>query len=122
MMSGIVLADFLCCLSGADEKKKHDEKETNKMETRRKAGDPVVFGSVVQLKHRHSAKFVTQSKNRAEHDHLAMEVTLVKDGTEGSWWRVMPAEKVRLLCVTEIPLLTTCWKSISSSGKQARLL
>jgi hypothetical protein len=72
-----------------------DERETNEMELRRKAGDVLVYGSVVQLKHKSSFKYVTQSKNRAEHDHLAMEVKLILHGAEGSWWRVFPAERVR---------------------------
>jgi hypothetical protein len=72
-----------------------DERETNEMELRRKAGDGLVYGTVVQLKHKASYKYVTQSKNRAEHDHLAMEVKLINFGAEGSWWRVVPADKVR---------------------------
>lgn len=49
----------------------------------------------MQLKHVHSDHFLTQSKNRAALDKLAMEVALVPDGNEGSWWKVLPAEKVR---------------------------
>jgi hypothetical protein len=81
--------------TATDERKMRDERETNEMELRRKAGDGLVYGTVVQLKHKSSFKYVTQSKNRAENDHLAMEVKLVKFGAEGSWWRVVPAEKVR---------------------------
>ena len=58
-------------------------------------GYPVVYGSVVQLKHALSQRFVTQSKNRAEHDPLGMDISLAKDGSDGSWWKIMPAEKVR---------------------------
>ena len=80
----------------ADERKMRDERETNEMELRRKAGDALVYGSIVQLKHKSSYKFVTQTKNRAEHDHLAMEVKLVKYGGEGSWWRVLSGDRVRM--------------------------
>lgn len=58
-------------------------------------GEPVAYGSVVQLKHRLSGKFLTQTKNRAEHEASAMEVALMEGGMEGSWWKVLPADKLR---------------------------
>eukprot|EP00961_Rhodomonas_salina_P221300 2991881-Rhodomonas_salina.2 len=58
-------------------------------------GEPVTYGSVVQLKHRVSLKYLTQFKNRSEVDKLAMEASLIEYGSEGSWWQVLPAEKLR---------------------------
>lgn len=72
-----------------------DEKETNTTEGRRKLGYAVTYGAIVQFQHEASHKFVTQTKNRAEQDRLAMQVSLINSGTEGSWWKVLPAEKVR---------------------------
>lgn len=52
---------------------------------------------MVQLKHVHSGQFLTQTKNRASVDRLAMEVALIPDGSEASWWKVLPGEKVRCM-------------------------
>lgn len=71
------------------------EQETNELESKRMLGEPVAYGSVVQLRHRISGKFLTQTKNRAEHDASAMEVALMEGGAEGSWWKVLPADKLR---------------------------
>lgn len=65
------------------------------MEARRKAGENIKYGAIIQIETRHGKKFVTQTKNRAEKENLAMEVALVHHGGEGSWWRVLPAEKIR---------------------------
>eukprot|EP00961_Rhodomonas_salina_P213103 2878006-Rhodomonas_salina.1 len=73
------------------------------MEARRASGRHVAYGSVIQLMHSHSAHFLTQTKNRAAHDRMSMEVVLTEEGDEGSWWRVMPAEKVRHLRATLCP-------------------
>jgi hypothetical protein len=73
----------------------HDEMETNRAELQRKAGDVVTYGSVVQLWHKNSEKFLTQLKNRAVRNKLAMECLLSVNGSEGSWWQVLPAERIR---------------------------
>ena len=72
-----------------------DEMETNRAELQRKAGDVVTYGSVVQLWHKNSEKFLTQLKNRAVRNKLAMECLLSVNGSEGSWWQVLPAERIR---------------------------
>lgn len=52
------------------------------MEFRRTAGHPVRYGSVIQLHHVDSSKFLTQSKDRAWRNRLAMELSLVQDGNQ----------------------------------------
>jgi len=65
------------------------------MEARRKSGDTVTYGSIVQIQSVSGRQFLTQTKNRAELDSLAMEVSMLRNGNEGSWWKIIPAEKIR---------------------------
>eukprot|EP00961_Rhodomonas_salina_P141893 1910310-Rhodomonas_salina.1 len=69
------------------------EKETNWMEFKRTAGHPVRYGSVIQLHHVDSKKFLTQSKDRAWRNRLAMELSLEQDGNQGSWWKLVATDK-----------------------------
>eukprot|EP00961_Rhodomonas_salina_P156532 2107863-Rhodomonas_salina.1 len=50
-----------------------------------------MVGSVVQLLHIPSGKYLTQLRNRALNDKLAMEIGL-DDGRKGSWWVVRSAD------------------------------
>ena len=71
------------------------ERDTNELELKRTTGRPVTYGNVVQLRHSRTGKFVTCTKRRAESNRLALRVSLVDDGDKGSWFRVMPSERVR---------------------------
>ena len=68
----------------------NSEQDTNELESKRMLGEPVAYGSILQLRHKISGKFLTQTKNRAEQDVSAMEVALMDVGMEGSWWKVGP--------------------------------
>jgi hypothetical protein len=68
----------------------NSEQDTNELESKRMLGEPVAYGSIVQLRHKISGKFLTQTKNRAEQDVSAMEIALMDGGMEGSWWKVGP--------------------------------
>lgn len=61
------------------------QSETNKMEFKRKAGQPVTYGSIVQLKHFASRQYLTQTKNRAEVEPphlLVLRLCYVVTGTD----------------------------------------
>jgi hypothetical protein len=48
------------------------EERTNAMEFQRSLGQPVAYGTTIQLKHLRSEKFVTQSRKRAKEDAQAI--------------------------------------------------
>eukprot|EP00961_Rhodomonas_salina_P038146 512845-Rhodomonas_salina.2 len=68
----------------ADQGKVAEEKETNKVEARRKEGTSLVYGATIQLQLTGTNKFVSQAKNRARLDKLAMQIELAEGGGDGS--------------------------------------
>ena len=72
------------------------EEEDNKLEFKRRKGDPVPYGQTIQLYHVASRRYVrisTTTTSRREPSHL--KVDLSEEITRGSWFRIMPRFKVR---------------------------
>ena len=72
------------------------EEADNELEFKRRSGDPVVYGQVVQLYHTASRQYVRTSSSitsRREPSHL--KVDLSSETTRNSWFRIMPRYKVR---------------------------
>ena len=72
-----------------------NEEKTNEMEFNRSLGHPVAYGTVIQLKHLRSGKFVSQSRTRAKMDAQAMALSLLQGGNKGSWLRIESADRNR---------------------------
>ena len=67
------------------------EEADNELEFKRRSGDPVVYGQVVQLYHTASRQYVRTSSSitsRREPSHL--KVDLSSETTRHSWFRFMP--------------------------------
>ena len=71
------------------------EEKTNAMEFQRSLGQPVAYGTTIQLKHLRSERFVTQSRKRAKEDAQAMQLSLVAEGNKGSWLQIRSADRNR---------------------------
>ncbi|EKX42769.1 hypothetical protein GUITHDRAFT_61678, partial [Guillardia theta CCMP2712] len=72
-----------------------DEAAINELDCARQSGLDVLYGSVIQLKHSKSNLFLTQVRNRAYLNRLAMEVCL-NAGKKGSWWRIKSADGIKV--------------------------
>eukprot|EP00050_Salpingoeca_kvevrii_P002520 m.196116 g.196116 ORF g.196116 m.196116 type:complete len:2530 (-) comp10628_c0_seq6:379-7968(-) len=72
------------------------EDEDNFLETRRRRGDPVHYGQIVQFFHEHSKRFLrisTTQTSQLEMSH--MHVDLSANLSRHAWFRIMPRYKVR---------------------------
>lgn len=72
------------------------ERRQNAEDQRKSEGAVVLYGSMIQLLHVKSHKFVTVNKRLpALIDKAANRVTLSSNGNEGSWFYVLPHYKLR---------------------------
>lgn len=71
-----------------------EEHEGNEAELELSYGRSVTYGERIQLRHIHSDSFVTTSLDVA-YEHGCLKVVLNEYGNEGSWFEVMPSNKLR---------------------------
>lgn len=72
------------------------ETADNELEQRRRRGDPVTYGQLLQLYHRHSDKYVrvsSTSTSRMEPSNMRVEMESLN--SKNAWFRIMPRYKVR---------------------------
>lgn len=73
-----------------------DERKHNESEFLRVAQKNIVYGQVVQLRHKKSQKFLSVTmKEMSELEKDCLKVTLVENGNEGSWFVITPRLKMR---------------------------
>ena len=72
----------------------HLQEHHNRTESLAAQGTPVVYGTVIQLEHVATGKFVVAQKTLAVTERECYRVQL-EAGQEGAWWRVCPAYKFR---------------------------
>lgn len=71
-----------------------EEMAGNEAEFELSVGRVVAYGERIQLRHIHSDGFITTSLEIAK-EHGCLKLKLAKNGNEGSWFEVMPGNKLR---------------------------
>jgi len=83
--------DYIRHLEGMNQ----SESRENEAEYAHAIGKTVSFGDTIQLRHYKSGKYLTVSQAAAKLSNACIRVKLLEDGTEGSWFKVMPRFKMR---------------------------
>jgi hypothetical protein len=71
------------------------EKRLHDLETKLAQGDPLIYGSVLQLRHVESGQWLTLSQRRAVLEKSHTRIELVEDSSDGCWLSVVPASKLK---------------------------
>ncbi|CAG9333740.1 unnamed protein product [Blepharisma stoltei] len=72
----------------------NEEMAGNETELELSEGRIVTYGERIQLRHIHSNSFITTSLEIAK-EHGCLKLKLSKNGNEGSWFEIMPGDKLR---------------------------
>ncbi|KAK3233488.1 hypothetical protein CYMTET_56220 [Cymbomonas tetramitiformis] len=75
-----------------------EERVANHQECLRLSGEAVTFGSVIQLRHKTSQRFLNFCpQEMSDYEHGCNKVTMVPHGTDAAWLRVLPGFKSKSL-------------------------
>jgi inositol 1,4,5-triphosphate receptor type 1 len=72
------------------------ETKDNETEYKRRRGKPLVYGEIVQFRHRFTGKFLkVNTSETATLDHSNMRVNLDADASRDSSFRILPRYRIR---------------------------